>query len=743
MNLLRIKFSLALCFVFYALSAQFSFDTSNIYSQFKKWDNYFDGKKKINSKSEELIQEGGIYDQYMHERMFWEPRLFPHGSMNVYAKQMKTYHTLYPNNNSIKKGAKLSQGTLSPSLMSLPGQWRELGPNTPPSPNSSGPIYNPQSLGIGPVEFIRLSPFNNGELLCGSTTGGLFYSANNGDNWANAGTDTQWIQSGCKNAAFDANFVNNWVAVSSGQAENGSTNIRYTGGVYRTLDKGTSWTKIADYNNLGGINTILNKVILPKSLSKKAFVATSIGLYKTDDYTLASPTWTQIITNANVYDIEFEESSGRLYAALTPNGLYPKVWYSTNAGAGFTALPDPVFTDGVSACYLMNIELSNAAQGKIFCLYVRPKDEYGNKEYSKEICSYNFSTNLWDVTILTDGLNSLKADLRYSQGEGFAVDQFNANIVYLNNYTGYAIFNIQTITWVNKDDKICNFHPDIEYILSNPFVQNQLWVCTHGGPYKISNSQTFEYKVNGLGVAEALGGDQAESDPSKMAVSLYHDGVLRTTSPYNTSWNPSWGHALNEAVLDGITASISNKHPNIGLTSGQASYEHCWSNDGFISTSTTTNSGEWSSYLKINQHDDNIAYFQSGGGTTIERTFKLTQGPTAFLRETITPSNMISFFNSYNITGVTSTSYRTLRFYMPSNYSNYLYVHILVDQNANSWNDWNKMYLMRTKIADNPSAAAVQNSWEMLPMPVNGWISKLEFDLENPEIVYFFNSTSW
>lgn len=99
---------------------------------------------------------------------------------------------------------------------------------------------------------------------------------------------------------------------------------------------------------------------------------------------------------------------------------------------------------------------------------------------------------------------------------------------------------------------------------------------------------------------------------------------------------------------------------------------------------------------------------------------------------------MMSFFNSYNITGV--TSYRTLRFYMPSNYSNYLYVHILVDQNVG---DWNKMYLMRTKIADNPSAAAVQNSWEMLPMPVNGWISKLEFDLENPEIVYFFNSTSW
>ncbi|MDV7392650.1 hypothetical protein RZS08_14885, partial [Arthrospira platensis SPKY1] len=178
---------------------------------------------------------------------FWAPRLYPHGSIKKYLD----YEGFFLN--YIRQTyAYLTNAS-----------WIELGPVRN---NDNDPKF---FRGIGPTEFVEI--YNDGtsgstlNMLTASLPGGLFYTNNGGLSWTNAGTDA-WERSGVGSAVFNPKNVNHWYASSSGGGLNGrSVFIGKTGGIYRTLDKGANWSKIADYQNLNGIWSIIYKIAINPS----------------------------------------------------------------------------------------------------------------------------------------------------------------------------------------------------------------------------------------------------------------------------------------------------------------------------------------------------------------------------------------------------------------------------------------------------------------------------------------------
>ena len=228
---------------------------------------------------------GGEYKTFKRFQNFWESRLYPNEKFETYSlAQQAFYSTTYQN--YINASTEI---------------WKELGPTN-------------SSYGIGPAEFITI--FDNGTaastqyMLTGAIQSGLFFSKDFGETWSPAGTD-KWESSGCSWAVYHPTNHQSWCASSSGNSWSGqSSYMGRTGGVYLTTNEGQTWVKKADYLDFSEW-TIIRKLIWDPSNANRLYVATSHGLYRTNNLNNSNPTWTKIL-NSNINDIEFKPGSNSI-----------------------------------------------------------------------------------------------------------------------------------------------------------------------------------------------------------------------------------------------------------------------------------------------------------------------------------------------------------------------------------------------------------------------------------------------
>ncbi len=117
-------------------------------------------------------------------------------------------------------------------------------------------------------------------MLTGSLLSGLFYSSDYGETWNSTGTDN-WEQSGCSWAVFHPTNHEVWFASSSRNSASGRSGfIGRTGGVYKTVDEGENWIKIADKDDLGGAWSIIYKIVIDPNFPNTLYVLTSKDFIK-------------------------------------------------------------------------------------------------------------------------------------------------------------------------------------------------------------------------------------------------------------------------------------------------------------------------------------------------------------------------------------------------------------------------------------------------------------------------------
>jgi hypothetical protein len=247
-------------------------------------------------------------------------------------------------------------------------------------------------------------------------------------------------------------------------------------------------------------------------------------------------------------------------------------------------------------------------------------------------------------------------------------------------------------------------------------------MCHHGGlSVSLNKGVSWSDRTTGVGSAQVYRMADAASDPGYLAAGLYHDGTDVTAAGYSPMWTPNW-RRFPQSFCDGMRPLIDPTNPAYMWHSCQWGAWWVSSDTGGTFNGNGPASPFWVVEAAFN-HLNPATQFRlstgTGGYDTVVRT-----------TDRFTTSAQIADFHS-----IYPGSYILWKVYTPETNGDYLLVHLVDKQN------WiNKLY--RTKIANALSVANVMASWEELPLPGNRWISDVDFDPVNPNIVYVTNSSS-
>lgn len=206
----------------------------------------------------------------------------------------------------------------------FPNGWEELGPYTIDS------LTGHYSAGLGRVEDVYVDPANSNRIYMGSRSGGFWRTLDGGTTWTEGLTDFMFATG--VNALTARPTANTDVLIN---IQNSGS--QYSHGVYRSTDAGDSWA-ITAFNptNLGlgglGDNFRVYDLEYHPSTNNLVFVGTNEGIYRSDD-DLA--TWTLYLSGTQIDNIQFHPTNPNImycYDNKNNNGDRDYVWVSTDAG---------------------------------------------------------------------------------------------------------------------------------------------------------------------------------------------------------------------------------------------------------------------------------------------------------------------------------------------------------------------------------------------------------------------------
>jgi len=645
-----------------------------------------------------IEDESSAYNRYLRFRNYWEPRLLPSGDFEEYFRRERTYYGEY---------RRARRATALASSITA-GPWQELGPY-------QKPVTSFGAEGTGPISFLTFYPPSPSHMLCGSTIGGLWYSTNGGAFWLKTGTDTEIARSGVGTAAFHPTDYHTWFAASAGNNDFEPGFIGYVGGIFRTTNEGATWTRIATEASLGGIWTRIFKIAVDPANANRLYAATSNGLFLTNNALAASPTWTAVTALAGQYVYDFNLRPGAsnwLYAAVaTWSGSNLVNWrflYSTNTTTWQDVPGQAAQTAGAGRLML---EVSPAKADNLYGVVIPPGGA------PSKLLFYDFGASQWHTVFGSAQITTGR--------HAFGVDRVDPNVIYLSEgtegrrytYQGSPLYIDYHSTYYSGG----TFHPDVECLVPHPYTTNEVWMCHHGGlSVSLNKGVSWSDRTTGIGAAQVYHMADAASDPSYVAVGLYHDGTDVTASTYSPLWAPNWRQFPN-AFCDGMRPLIDPTTPLYMWHSCQWGAWMMSSDTGGTFSSNGPSSPNWvveSAFNHLNPATQFRLGVASGNSTIMRTTDRFATWAQIVNVQTIYPTGPGFFWKVYT----------------PETNGDYLLAHVVDKQN------WiNKLY--RTKIA-NAAVASVMLSWEELPLPYNGWISDVDFDPVNPNIVYITNSSS-
>lgn len=262
-------------------------------------------------KDKDIRVKGGGYKQFKRWEYFMEPRVYPSGDITLPSRTWEFYEEYLKNNPS--GGHKNSQINST--------TWMPMGPFGA----LSGFANNNTPRKAGRYNFITFHPSASGTYWCGSPSGGLWKTTNNGTTW-NTNTDNLGVI-GCTDLAIDPSNTNiMYLATGDGYAF--PTYYTKSIGVLKSTDGGASWSPTG-LTFAVSAGTVMRRLIIDPSNTQKLIAATNVGIYVS---TNAAASWS-LANGSNVYDLEFNAANTTTVYAAGPNFSI-----STNGGASFSSV---------------------------------------------------------------------------------------------------------------------------------------------------------------------------------------------------------------------------------------------------------------------------------------------------------------------------------------------------------------------------------------------------------------------
>jgi PKD repeat protein len=449
-------------------------------------------KKRPNPMGEEESEIPG-YTQYKRWEWFMQPRVSSTGERFNPSQtwtEMQAYKNHYPSVNTA-------------------GNWTFMGPG-----NSSA------LSGAGRLNFVRIDPNNSDNIFTGSPSGGLWQSTDAGATWI-TNTDNFAQVIGCTDIAIDPSNSNT-MYLATGDGDAGDT---YSIGVLKSTDGGVTWNPTGLSFFPGNVRQ-MSKILLDPSNSNVLIVATSGGIYRSDD---AAATFT-LVQSGGFKDMEFKPgNSSTVYACGT------EFYKSTDNGQTWAKITTglPVATN-VSR---MAIAVT-PANADVVCMIVGlPAPNYGTEGY--------YTSSNSGTSFTKNGAPNIGTQQWYDLA--IAVSPTNSQEIVIGGQTQFLRSTNGGNSWSNNGGNMHVDHHDIIFTDATTY-----YVANDGGLYRTTNNgSSYSELSNNIPIAQMYGFGQSASDPNLHIQGWQDNG----TNLFDGTWQQTMGG-------DGMLCFISKTNDN-------------------------------------------------------------------------------------------------------------------------------------------------------------------------------------
>jgi photosystem II stability/assembly factor-like uncharacterized protein len=398
----------------------------------------------------------------------------------------KYYQNLYQQQQTTQTGSRNNTG----------GPWAFLGPKETFWLNETGstqaPAPCPWQVNVYSFD---LAPSNYNTLYCGTETGYVNKSTDNGASWVLLGQDYV--------------FGGGVTAVAVHPADENTAYVAAGRQIHKTVDGGLSWTPTVAPDN----QFFADKIIINPSNPDIVLAAGGNGVYRSDD---AGNFWQEVWGSAS-YDIHFKPGhTDIIYGVANVSGDFQLI-ISTDGGLSFNE--ESSFPQGIADASGALLAVSPAAPEYVFAVLLSSNN-------TPLLYKGNVAASNWEL-LATGQTGSFPMD----NWQGFfdlvlEVSPIDANIIFTGTASLYKSVNGgDSFTLVGGYGGNFPIHPDIQCmkLLDN----GHAWVSTDGGfthsTDNFINTANAQAKNNMLVGSDMWGFDQGWNE-DVIVGGRYHNG---------------------------------------------------------------------------------------------------------------------------------------------------------------------------------------------------------------------------
>jgi len=396
--------------------------------------------------------------------------------------------------------------------------------------------------GLGRLNTVAIDPNDANTILVGAASGGIWKSTNKGSSWT-ALTD-DFTSMGISCIVYKPGNSNT-VYCATGDMDGGDT---YTTGILKSTDGGTTWNATG-LSFATSATRRIGKIVIDPSDHNVIYTCGNIGVYKTTD---AGANWSQVETGT-FYDLEMKHGD--------PNTIYASgstIIRSQDAGANWSTL-----TTGAGTPRRIAIAVTPDDTGYLYALYADNSD-YGMLGLFRSVDSGDNWTERYDGTNDYMGYYS---DGSVHGGQGFydiciAADPNDKETVYIGGVNivksadgGSSWTTVATWTSSGAYNKngSAEVHADQHDLLFAPD-NSTLYVCNDGGLYSTANAGTsFNWLGSGLEITQFYRIGTATTSSTKVIAGAQDNGTKLLKSG---SWSDVIGGDGMECIINSDNESI-------------------------------------------------------------------------------------------------------------------------------------------------------------------------------------------
>ncbi len=339
--------------------------------------------------------------------------------------------------------------------------------------------------GLGRINCVEFHPTNANTYYVGSVNGGVWKTINNGTSWTCI-SDNMPIMSV---SDVDVNPMNpNTIYICTGDRDNPFDHGLYSAGVFKTVDGGANWSQVGSARLVKDKESD-NCLVINPSDSNSLTLGRSDGIYKSYD---GGTNWTQVVSNTHFKQLLYHPTDTSIIYASSfydYNILDPaQVYRSTDGGASWVKI--------TSLTNSFRIALAVSKSDPTLLMGVVVEQGTSNEEGLLAVIKSTNSGAGFSAVYVPNGCTSgnllaSNQDGTGCKGQGsydvtLAISPLNTNNVFVGGVNAFYSTDGGT-SWstMNQWDQtlpgVSVVHADKHWMAFHPLVPARLFECNDGG----------------------------------------------------------------------------------------------------------------------------------------------------------------------------------------------------------------------------------------------------------------------